>query len=89
MKSRIGTFLILIGVVLLFLFTAADVVDAEEQNVWYLVFGVIFAVWGIRLKITSRKPPEDSARFRLVRRLTQRGRKKQDDEDSPEEGEGR
>jgi hypothetical protein len=86
LKNRFGTVFILIGVVLLFLFVAADIVEVENLNAWYLVFGVIFTAFGIFLKVSDRKPPEESARFRTLRRLAGRG--KQGDKDAPEEESG-
>jgi hypothetical protein len=86
LKNRFGTVFILIGGVLLFLFVAADFVEVENLNAWYLVFGVIFTAFGIFLKASDRKPPEESARFRTLRRLSRRG--KQRDEHPPEADEG-
>lgn len=76
----------LIGFTLLVLFVMADVLEVENLNAWYLLFGVLFAAFGIYLFILGRKPPEDSGRFRAVRKLTSRSKKKKDDDEGDKDG---
>lgn len=86
-KSRFGKFFIWLGLILLLLFITADIVDVEDLNAWYLFFGTIFLVLGVFLSLAGRKPPEESARFRSVRKMANRRKKKGDDQGSSE-GEG-
>lgn len=80
LKTRFGTFFMLIGFTLLVLFIIGDVLEVEELEVWYLLFGTVFAGFGIYLSILGRQPPGESGRFRLLRRLASRGKKKQEEE---------
>jgi hypothetical protein len=85
LKSRFGTFFIWLGILLLFLFIAADIVEAEDLNAWYLIGGAAALSFGIYLSVSGREPPEESARFRTVRRLSKRRKKTAD---SSEENNG-
>jgi hypothetical protein len=80
LKNRFGTFFMLIGFTLLVLFIVGDVMEVEELEAWYLLFGVVFAGFGIYLTILGRKPREDSGRFRMIRKIASRGKKKQKDD---------
>jgi hypothetical protein len=85
-KSRLGTFLIWVGIVLLLLFIAADIVEADELNAFYPLFGVIFTSLGIYLKRIGRKPPDESGRSRTLRKRAWGGNKTQHDRDGGDEG---
>jgi hypothetical protein len=80
LRSRFGTFFMLIGFTLLILFIVGDVMEVEELEAWYLLFGTVFAGFGIYLSILGRQPRGESGRFRLLRRLTDRGKKKQEED---------
>jgi hypothetical protein len=80
LKNRFGTFFMLIGFTLLVLFIVADVLEVENLEPWYLLFGVLFAGFGIYLNILGRKPREDSGRFRMIRKVASRGKKKKEDD---------
>ena len=82
MKSRFGTLLFIVGFFLLFLFVAGDMADVDGLSAGYLLFGVLLSVLGWLLLKGGRKPPEESGRFRTVRKLTGRGRQDTDDNDS-------
>jgi hypothetical protein len=88
LRSGFAKIFILVGVILLLLFVAADIVEVERLNAWYLLFGVVFTAFGIYLSVSGRKPPEESARFRTLRRLAKRGRKDDRDEAGDDERQG-
>ena len=75
LRKRFGSFFIWVGVVLLLLFVAADIVEAEDLNGWYLLGGAASTAFGLFLSISGRKPPEESARFRALRRMAGRRKK--------------
>lgn len=67
LKKRFGNLFILIGSVLLVLFFISDYLD--QVNGWYLLFGLIFSAFGVRLAWKGRTPPEPSRRFRMVKKI--------------------
>ncbi|MEN8240573.1 MAG: hypothetical protein ABFS17_01530 [Chloroflexota bacterium] len=77
-----------IGFFLLFLFVAGDMANVDELSAGYLLFGVLFSVSGWLLLKSGRKPPEESGRFRTVRKLSRRGRKNQGNDEDDQEKEG-
>jgi hypothetical protein len=79
LKNRFGKFFIWVGLILLLLFVAADIVEVENLNAWYLLSGVVFTAFGIYLSILGRKPPEESGRFRTLRKISQRGKQPKND----------
>ena len=87
MKSRFGTLSFFVGFFLLFLFIAGDMADVDGLSGGYLLFGVLFSVLGWLLLGGGRKPPEESGRFRTIRKLTGRGRRGQDSDVNDPEGE--
>ena len=75
MKRKIGTFLLLIGVISLALFFISDIALATNFN--YLLSGIIITGLGIYLmRGTSAAPAQESGRFRFVRRIFGRKKKK-------------
>lgn len=66
-KRRFGLFFTLIGAVTLALFFSSDAIN--QPNLGYLLWGAVSTSLGILLLRTSRTPPTESQRFRLVRRL--------------------
>jgi uncharacterized membrane protein YedE/YeeE len=67
LKKRFGNLFILIGSILLVLFFISDYLD--QVNGWYLLFGLIFFAFGVRLAWKGRTPPEPSRRFRMVKKI--------------------
>ncbi|MBI9047415.1 MAG: hypothetical protein JEZ06_23215 [Anaerolineaceae bacterium] len=69
--SRIGTFLLIIGIILLLLYVLSDF--AQTPNFSYLLFSMLFFTCGFILK---RMHPNESngsnTRFRLIRSLGKR-----------------
>ena len=84
MKSRFGTLFFFVGFFLLFLFVAGDMADVDGLSVGYLLFGVLFSILGWRLLRGARKVPEESGRFRMVRKVSGRVRKRDDSGDDEE-----
>ena len=85
LKSGFSRIFLMIGVILLTLFVAADIVEVEVLNPLYLLFGVLFTGVGIFLLLAGRETPEESARFRTLRKLAGRKRKGEEDENGNEE----
>ena len=67
LMKRFGNFFMLVGFILLVLFFASDYLD--QVNGWYLLFGLILFVFGVRLAWKGRTPPEPSQRFRTVKKI--------------------
>jgi hypothetical protein len=75
-SNRIGTFIFLLGVVLVFLFIFSDI--AGKPAFAYFFFGVLCLVGGVGLWWRSPSPPpsEPPARFRTVKKMMKKGDKK-------------
>lgn len=67
LKRRLGIFFTLLGAAVLGLFFTSDTIS--QPQIGYLFWGVIFFALGVLFLRRSRTPPEESQRFRLVRRL--------------------
>jgi hypothetical protein len=66
-KSKWGRFLFFIGLVVLVVFFAID--QAEHPTYGYFCIGIVFVLLGTVLMVRGRQPPpEESMRFRTVRR---------------------
>ena len=88
MKKRFGTLFFFVGFFLLFLFIAGDMADVDGLSAGYLLFGVLLSLSGWFLLRGGRKPPEESGRFRTVRKLAGHGRGRQNaGKDDPDEEE--
>ncbi|MBN1305922.1 MAG: hypothetical protein JXA13_15915 [Anaerolineales bacterium] len=74
---RIGTFFTLLGVMLVFLFTASDM--AKTPNFDLLFIGLIILVFGLTLRRRYRIKPEPSNRFSGIRRLLNRSTEENDE----------
>ncbi len=70
--SRIGTFFLLVGVLLLIMFVASDA--GEETYFRYFVFGSLATLIGIFFKRMTAKPPKPGARFAGIRGFMQKRR---------------
>jgi hypothetical protein len=77
MTNRIGTFLILLGIVLLALFAYSDIVQAPVCNL--LISGGLSLGLGIFLWFRNpAPPPPETGRFRLFRSASKKQNKKND-----------
>lgn len=75
MTHKVGTFLILLGIVLLALFVYSDIVQAPECNL--LIFGGVSLGLGIFLWFRNPSPsPPESGRFRLLRSANKKQNRK-------------
>ena len=72
-KQRLGIFFGFVGIAVMALFFTSDVVD--EPNLGYLFWGIFFSALGFLFLRASRTPPEESKRFRLVRRIFSKKKK--------------
>lgn len=70
--SRLGTFFLLIGFVMLVLFFGTD----QSQNPQYLLFfgGTPLTALGVYLIWRNRKPPQASSRFSGLRHIMNRSK---------------
>ncbi|HMN63016.1 MAG TPA: hypothetical protein PJ988_21795 [Anaerolinea sp.] len=73
--NRIGTYLILLGVVLVLLFIFSDI--AGTPSFGYFFIGVLCAVGGAVLwwRTLGPRPSEPPARFRMFRKMTKKDKK--------------
>jgi hypothetical protein len=72
---RIGNFFILIGLALLVLFIGS--ILGKETNITYLILSLAVLYVGYLLR--RNKPVNDSGRFRTIRSIGERSRKKRED----------
>jgi hypothetical protein len=70
--SRIGTFFLLLGIVVVILFIASDI--GQETYYSYFFIGVILLAIGIYLKRISAPPAVQGKRFEGIRNLRQKSR---------------
>ena len=66
MKSKFGRFFILIGLVLLVVFFAVD--QARSPSYGYFCIGIVMVILGGLMMVRGHKPPDESMRFRTLRR---------------------
>lgn len=77
-KSKWGRFLFFIGLVVLVVFFAID--QAAHPTYGYFCVGIIFVLLGIGLMVRGRQPPpEESMRFRMVRRWNEQMKQRKAD----------
>ncbi len=65
-KSKFGRFLFFIGMILLVVFFTID--QAESPSSGYFCVGAITVILGGFLMLRGHKPPDESMRFRTLRR---------------------
>ncbi len=70
--NRIGTFFILLGILIIILFIASDM--GSETYFSYFYVGGILLIIGFILKRTSPPPPSANARFEMIRNFKKRRR---------------
>jgi sugar phosphate permease len=68
-KSKIGRFLLFIGLILLVIFFAVD--QAKNPSYGYLCAGVFVLILGALLMWHGQSPPAESMRFRTLRKWRQ------------------
>jgi hypothetical protein len=73
-KSKIGRFLLFIGLILLVVFFAMD--QAKHPSYAYFCIGVIVVLLGGVLVLRGQQPPEESMRFRTLRKWRQQQRER-------------
>jgi hypothetical protein len=73
-KSKIGRLLLLIGLILLVVFFAMD--QAKHAAYGYFCIGVVVVFLGGMLMIRGQQPPEESMRFRTLRRWREQQRQR-------------
>ncbi len=71
-KTRLGSFLIFIGLILLVIFFAIN--QAAHPNYTFFCVGTVFLVLGGFLLVRGHKPPAESMRFRTLRRWREQQR---------------
>jgi len=72
---RLGTFLILIGLVLLVLYVGSAI--SKEAKTSYLLIGVVTSFVGVLMQ--RNKEPTDSGRFSSIRRASAASRQRRED----------
>jgi len=70
--SRIGTFFLLVGVLVIILFVASDLGDQTYFRYFFL--GGILLLIGLVFKRMGASPPAPSKRFEKIRKLQQKKR---------------
>jgi membrane-bound ClpP family serine protease len=76
-KSKIGRFLLFIGLILLVVFFAMD--QAKNPSYGYFCVGVIVVIVGGMLMLRGQPPPAESMRFRTVRRWREQQRQRKEE----------
>ncbi len=75
MINRVGTFFAVLGVGLIGLFLLSDITDAPTCS--YLLIGAVFLVLGIILWLRDpAPPPQETGRFRILRKSEKKQDKK-------------
>jgi hypothetical protein len=74
MSARIGSFLFLLGFILVIFFVLTDL--ANQPNFLYFILGAFAVIAGAFLwwRIPGGAPPPPSGRFRLLKNLSTRGK---------------
>ncbi len=83
-KSKIGRFLLFIGLILLVVFFAIN--QAQHPQYGYFCIGVVCTLLGGLLLVRGQQPPAESMRFRTLRRWRDQQRaRKAEKNDNPDE----
>ncbi len=78
--SRIGSFLILVGLVLLILFVGS--VINKAPNILLLAFSLVILFFAY---VFRRRPPQESGRFKTIRRIQDRMRRHPEEPEDEEQ----
>jgi len=73
-KSKIGRFFFFIGLILLVVFFAMD--QAKHPAYGYFCVGVVIVLLGGILMLRGQQPPDESMRFRTLRRWREQQRER-------------
>ncbi len=73
-KSKIGRLLFLVGLILLVIFFAMD--QTKHPAYGYFCVGVIVVFLGGMLMLRGQQPPDESMRFRTLRRWREQQRQR-------------
>jgi len=76
-KSKIGRFLLFIGLILLVVFFAMD--QAKHPSYGYFCIGLVVAILGGILIVRGHQPPAESMRFRTLRRWREQLRQQKEE----------
>jgi hypothetical protein len=76
-KSKIGRLLFLIGLILLVVFFAMD--QAKHPSYGYFCAGIIVVFLGGMLILRGQQPPDESMRFRTLRRWREQQRQRKEE----------
>ncbi len=76
-RSILGRFLVFIGLISLVIFFAMD--QAVHPTYGFFCVGVLLLVAGGFLLVRGHKPPDESARFRTVRRWREQLRQRKEE----------
>ena len=76
-KSKIGRFLVFIGLILLVVFFAMD--QAKNPSYGYFCIGIVVLILGVVLTVRSHQPPAESMRFRTLRRWREQQRQRKEE----------
>jgi len=81
-RSKIGKFLLFIGLILLVVFFATD--QAKHPSYGYFCIGLVVVILGGLLFVRGHHPPAESMRFRTLRRWREQQRqRKEEKKDNP------
>ena len=78
-KSKIGRFLFFIGLILLVVFFAMD--QTEHPAYGYFCVGAVVVFLGGLLMLRGQQPPNESMRFRTLRRWREQQRQRKAERD--------
>ena len=76
-KSKLGRFLLFIGLILLVVFFAMD--QAKHPSYGYFCVGLVVAILGGILMVRGHQPPTESMRFRTLRRWREQLRQQKEE----------
>ena len=76
-KSKIGRFLVFIGLILLVVFFAMD--QAKNPSYGYFCIGLVILILGAVLMVRGHQPPAESMRFRTLRRWREQQRQRKEE----------
>ena len=76
-KSKLGRFLLFIGLILLVVFFAMD--QAKHPSYGYFCVGLVVAILGGILVVRGHQPPAESMRFRTLRRWREQLRQQKEE----------
>jgi len=84
--SRIGTFFLLLGIGLMWLFVVSDMNNAT--NFLFFLIGVMILVGAWYFKRISAPPRKDAGRFSLIRKILQKQREAKERKEASKKGKG-